>query len=65
MISYIYEGRTHQFDGVSVCLTQVGHQCVLDISTPRLRHMILHVPFKKYYFPTRTRVGYDLNVPQM
>ena len=48
----LYEASTHQVDGVSACPTQVGHRRALDTSMTRVRHTVLCVPFKKYYFLT-------------
>ena len=55
----IYEAWTHQVDGVSAYPTQVGHRRALDTSTTRVRHAVLRVPFKKYYFLDRTCVGHN------
>ena len=54
----------HQFDGVSACPTQVGYRRALDTSTTRVRKAVLCVPFKKYYFLTRTRIGHCLDACQ-
>ena len=48
----------HTNDGVSACPMQVRYQCVLDTSTTHLQHVVLRVPFEKYYFSTPTRVGH-------
>ena len=54
-----YKARTHQFDSVSTCPTQVGHRRMLDTSTTCVQHTILRVPFRKHYFLAQTRVGHN------
>ena len=56
MLAITYEAWTHQLDYVFTCPTQVEYQRVLSTSTTCLRHVILCVPFKKYYFSTWTRL---------
>ena len=51
-----YEAQTHQFDSVSACSTEVRHWHTLDTTMISVRHAILCVKFKKYYFLTRTRI---------
>ena len=59
IIAAAYEARTHQVDCVSACPTQVEHRRTLDISMTCVRHAVLRVQFKKYYFSARTRVGHN------
>ena len=60
-----YELWIHQVDRVSACLTQMRYRCTLDISITCVRHAVLRVPVKKYYFSTRTRDRHDWHCSDM
>ena len=46
---------------MSIGPTQIGHRHALDTNTTDIRHIILRIPFKKYYFLDQICVGYGSN----